>query len=109
MTPVPVGPSQATSIVEDATGDHALRALADSGDAVSVSEDEITAAVRRLARDGLCVEPTSAVSAPAVGDLAARGVLPAGATVVCLATAGGGRWQATFADIDSTPTRRTIP
>ena len=83
VTPVALGPSQATSIVEDATGDHALRALA---------EEEITAAARRMV----------------LGHLMRHRVLPDSATVVCIATAGGVRWQATFADIDPTPTRHTI-
>lgn len=108
VTPIKVEPTQATSISEDATGDHALRALAESGEAVAVSEDEITAAVRRLGRDGLCVEPASAVSAAALGELTSRGLLSENATVVCIATASGVRWQETFADIDKTPTRRSI-
>lgn len=53
-----------------------IHALKDSGgESVAVTEDEIIAALKRLARFGLFVEPTSASVAAAFEKLTARGVI----------------------------------
>ena len=73
---------------------------------LAVEEDRIAAPVALLGRDGLCVEPASAVSAvSAVGllCLAREGQVRRGETVVCIATASGIRWSAAFAGLDGTP------
>jgi threonine synthase len=103
VSPVVAAPSIAVSIAEDSTGDHALRALVDGGLAVAVEEDRIAAAVALLGRDGFCVEPASAVSAAGLLSLASKGQVRRGETVVCIATASGIRWSATFAGVDGTP------
>ena len=73
------------------TGDHALRALRESGGAVvSVSDQEILAMQRRLAtRVGVWVEPTAAVSVAAIPHFLEQGVLRADERVVCILTGAG--------------------
>jgi threonine synthase len=59
------------------------------GGAVAIPEAEIIAALRRLAGQGLFVEPTSAVAAAALDRLAASGAIaPRETTVVVLSGAG---------------------
>jgi len=103
VAPVSVGTSAAISVLEESTGDHALRALADTGVAIGVSEAQITQAGRLLGADGLCVEPASAVGAAGLLALAAQGRIETGSTCVCIATATGLRWPTTFRGIDSAP------
>jgi threonine synthase len=68
-----------------------LRALRDShGQAVAVTEEAIAAAVRELGRDlGLYVEPTAAVSAAALRQLAHDGEISTGEVTVALLTGNG--------------------
>jgi threonine synthase len=54
-----------------------------------VTDREILAAYRRVAREGLFVEPASAASVAGLLHLSADGTLPAGATVVCILTGHG--------------------
>lgn len=69
-------------------GEACLEALYDSnGAAVAVTEDEITAAWRDLARLGLYVEPTSAAAPAAAVRLLAQGQLQ-GETVIALSGSG---------------------
>jgi threonine synthase len=56
------------------------------GTAVAVSEDEITAAQRALASEGVGVEPASAASLAGVRVLRDRGVVDGDERVVCLTT-----------------------
>jgi threonine synthase len=107
VEPVAVGESVAISILEDSTGDHALRALGDSGVAVTVQEADIQRAVASLGAAGLCVEPASAASAAGALLLGVTGQLRPDDTVVCLATASGTRWSATFEGLDGRPERET--
>lgn len=65
----------------------ALRAT--GGTAITVGEDDIAAGVRDLARRGLYVEPSAAVVAPALAQLAAAGALAATDTVVAILTGSG--------------------
>jgi threonine synthase len=73
------------------TGDHALRALRDSGGAViSVADPEILAMQRRLAvHAGIWVEPTAAVAVAAIPHFLAQGSLRADERVVCILTGAG--------------------
>ena len=59
------------------------------GGTVAVSEDEIRAALRRLASIGLYVEPTCAGSAAAASRLLADGRIRQGETTVVLLTGTG--------------------
>jgi threonine synthase len=56
------------------------------GTAVAVDDDEITAAQRALAEEGVGVEPASACSVAGVRKLRDRGVVDADERVVCLTT-----------------------
>lgn len=59
------------------------------GAAVSVSDDEIRAAVRSLTARGLYAEPTSAVAAAALDRFLADGTITAGQTTVVVLTGSG--------------------
>jgi threonine synthase len=100
VEPIACGDSVAISILEDSTGDHALRALGTTGMAVAVTEVAIRRAAAALGAGGLCVEPASAASVAGAVLLGATGQLRPDDTVVCLATAGGTRWSATFEGLD---------
>ena len=66
--------AEGIAIAAPARGDRTLRAVRDSaGTVVTVSEDEIARAHRALARQGLWVEPTGAVSYAAAERLRATG------------------------------------
>ncbi|WP_336035766.1 threonine synthase [Halobacterium yunchengense] len=56
------------------------------GTAVAVSDDQITAAQRTLAEDGVGVEPASAASVAGLLELRERGAVGADERVVCLTT-----------------------
>src|SRR6266480_2972622 len=64
-------------------------ATASEGAIVSVTDRQILAAYRRLAREGLFVEPASAASVAGMVQLHTDGRLPAGRTVVCILTGHG--------------------
>lgn len=80
----------AQSIASDSPlkgGRRILRALYDSqGSALGVTEDEILAAMRDLAREGIAAEPSSAASVAAVKRAVAEGTLHSDDTVVCVIT-----------------------
>ncbi|MBR1209812.1 threonine synthase [Bradyrhizobium sp. JYMT SZCCT0180] len=77
-----------------------IHALKDSGgESVAVSEDEIVAALRRLARLGLFVEPTSASVAAALAKLTARGVIKERETTVVLISGTGIKTASTIAEL----------
>ena len=68
----------------------ALAAATESeGDILAVTDREILAAYRLVAREGLFAEPASAASVAGLLHLAAGGAIPAGATVVCVLTGHG--------------------
>jgi threonine synthase len=64
-------------------------ATASEGAILAVTDREILAAYRRVAREGLFVEPASAASVAGLLHLREAGSLPAGATVVCILTGHG--------------------
>lgn len=67
-----------------------LEALAQTGGGtVALREEQIAAAVRRLAAGGLYAEPTSALAAAAVDELAQRGAIRPGERTVVLLTGTG--------------------
>jgi threonine synthase len=59
------------------------------GDTAAIGEQEIIAAVRRLAGLGLYAEPTSATAAAAIDVFAARGAIRTGETTVVVLTGSG--------------------
>jgi threonine synthase len=81
----------AIRIGDPASADKALRARDESGGRIeSVSDDEILAAYRDLARlEGIFCEPASAASVAGVKKLAAQGKIDPGTTIVCVLTGHG--------------------
>jgi threonine synthase len=103
-TPVPRAVHK--TIAEGTAIAHPLRlkemvhALTDTGGAsVAVSEDEIIAALRRLARLGLFVEPTSASVAAAFAKLSERGVIQGRESTVMLISGTGIKTASTIAEL----------
>jgi hypothetical protein len=77
-----------------------IHALKNSGgESVAVSEDEIVAALKRLARLGLFMEPTSASVAAAFAKLAARGVIAERENTVLLISGTGIKTASTIAEM----------
>ena len=77
-----------------------IEALRESGgEAVAVPEDGIVAALRRLAEQGLFVEPTSATAAAALDLLAAAGRIGASERVVVALSGSGLKAASTVADL----------
>jgi threonine synthase len=64
-------------------------ATASEGAIAAVTDRQILAAYRRVAHEGLFVEPASAASVAGMLQLHGEGRLPAGATVVCILTGHG--------------------
>jgi threonine synthase len=80
----------AIRIGNPASWDLAMTAARESEGTISaVTDREILAAYRRVAREGLFAEPASAASVAGLLHMAADGGLPSGATVVCVLTGHG--------------------
>jgi threonine synthase len=69
------------------------------GGTVAVTEDELVAALRRLARQGLFAEPTSASGVAALDKLVAAGAIKANETTVVILTGSGLKAASTVADL----------
>ena len=77
-----------------------IAALRESGGGTAaVPEEEIVAALKRLARQGLFVEPTCATAAAALDRLAAAGVVKASETTVVILTGTGLKAASVVADL----------
>ena len=80
----------AIRIGNPASWDKAVAAASESqGKILAVTDREIMAAYRRLAREGMFCEMASAASVAGLLLVTSEGVLPAGATVVCVLTGHG--------------------
>ena len=80
----------AIRIGNPASWEGAVEAATESeGGIHSVTDREILAAYRRVAREGLFAEPASAASVAGMLKLRAEGVIRSGATVVCILTGHG--------------------
>ena len=80
----------AIRIGNPASWDKALAAATESeGGIFAVTDREILAAYRRVAREGLFAEPASAASVAGLLKRHEEGALPAGATIVCVLTGHG--------------------
>jgi len=112
---VPVHPDPRTiavSIADETGGPASLRALAESGGAAeAVSDGAILDAMRRLAGQGIAVEPSSAAAVAAALAVAQRGELGADEDLVCVLTGSGVKWPDSLVDAltsrelqDATPT-----
>ncbi len=93
---VPVHPAPQTialSIADETGGPITLATLRQSGgEALAVADDAIVAAMRRLARQGILVEPAAAAPVAAALSMAADGRLAADEDVVCLLTGSAAKW-----------------
>jgi threonine synthase len=69
------------------------------GGTVALSEEEIVAALRRLARQGLFAEPTSASAAAALDKLSDAGAIKAGETTIVILTGTGLKAATTVAEL----------
>jgi threonine synthase len=109
VIPAPVTRATAIRIGDPASRHLAKQARDQSGGLIeAVSEDEIAAAYRLLAREeGLFVEPASAAAVAGLLKLAREGRLPAGACAVCVLT-GHGLKDPQFA-IEQAPVPQAIP
>ncbi len=88
--PNPSTIASAIRIGNPASWEKAVAAASESaGGILAVTDREILAAYRRLAREGLFAELASAASVAGLLHLAAEGRLAAGATVVCVLTGHG--------------------
>ncbi|MGD9806673.1 MAG: pyridoxal-phosphate dependent enzyme [Hyphomicrobiaceae bacterium] len=77
-----------------------IAALRESGGGtVALTEDELVTALRRLARQGLFVEPTSASGAAALDKLAAAGAIKSNENTVVILTGSGLKASSTVADL----------
>ena len=101
-TTVPVHPDPRTiavSIADETGGPASLRAVSESGGtAEAVSDEAILDAMRRLAGQGIAVEPSSAAAVAAALALAARGELEPDEDVVCVLTGAGAKWPDALVD-----------
>ena len=102
----PVAREVRKTIAEGTAIKHPMRlreiigALRESGGGtIALTEDEIVAALRRLARVGLFVEPTSASAAAALDRLAGAGAIKAGETTAVVLTGSGLKAAATVAEL----------
>ncbi|HZR76611.1 threonine synthase [Bradyrhizobium sp.] len=77
-----------------------IAALRESGGGtIALTEDEIVAALRRLARQGLFTEPTSASAAAALDKLAGAGAIKPGENTVVILTGSGLKAASTVAEL----------
>ena len=98
---LPPAPSIAASTCETVADGHALRAIRSSGGAaLSATDEEIVRAVEDLGREGLCVEPSSALVVACLPRWLSRAHPLRDAPIVCLLTATGTRWPAELARWD---------
>jgi threonine synthase len=85
--------SVAESASESVADDRALHAIRESsGGAVSVDDTALLEATAALGREGICVEPSSALPIACLGQLIDRGAIGRSENVVCVLTATGTRW-----------------
>ena len=87
-------------------GDHALTAVRESdGAAYPVPREEVERTVRAVGREGIHLEPASALAPAAVETAVADGLVAESDTVVCVATGAGVAWpERTAAAVGDVPT-----
>jgi threonine synthase len=98
---LPPAKSIAASTCETVADRHALEAIrASRGAAFSATDPELVQAMADLGREGLCVEPASALVVACLPRWLAVARPPADVPIVCLLTATGTRWPADLARWD---------
>jgi threonine synthase len=97
---VSAGVTAALSIAEPIGGDHALRALYESGgEALAASERDIAGAVRNAAHNGYAIEPASAAALACAQQLGAA----AGEVRVVIATGAAVKWPENVIECSAPP------
>jgi threonine synthase len=92
--------AEGTSIARPRRLREIIAAIRESdGQTVAVREEEIVAALNRLARQGLFVEPTSASAAAALDRLIGAGTIKASESTVVLITGTGMKAATMIADL----------
>ena len=85
--------SIAASASETVSDDRAIAAVKGSGGgAISIDDATLMHASAALAREGICVEPSSALPVACLHGLVGRGAIARDDRIVCVLTAGGSRW-----------------
>jgi threonine synthase len=98
---LPPARSLAASTCETVADRRALEAILTSqGAALSATDEELVRAMADLGREGLCVEPASALVVACLPRWQAIARPPADAPIVCLLTATGTRWPGELARWD---------
>jgi threonine synthase len=98
--------SVATSTREKTTRADALRAIQESGgQAVSATEREILNAVRAAGREGLCLEPASALAMACLPRARDERLVAARDRVVCILTSAGIKWPELLPEVSRPPVR----
>jgi threonine synthase len=98
---LPPARSIAASTCETVADRHTLEAIRSSGGgAFSATDGEIVSAVEDLGREGLCVEPSTALVVACLPRWLAFARPRGDAPIVCLLTATGTRWPAEMARWD---------
>jgi threonine synthase len=99
VSPVPSGHTIALSLIDRQSGDHALRAVRESGgQPVAVPDCALREAGRRLGRAGIAVEPSAAAALAGLMALGREGLLAPSDSVVVVATGAALRWPASYAE-----------
>ncbi|MDO9528708.1 MAG: threonine synthase [Syntrophales bacterium] len=79
------------------SGNEALRKIKENGGfSVVVTDDEILQAQKRLAKEGVFVQPAAAVPLAAVKKLRNKNILDENCSIVCIITGGGLKYTAIF-------------
>lgn len=82
-----------TSTSGDTAGDHSLRAVRESdGGAYGIEREDVRAGMRAAGREGVVLEPASALTVAAVERAVDDGLVTPSDTVVCTATGAGVKW-----------------
>ncbi|UPV75434.1 pyridoxal-phosphate dependent enzyme [Halorussus limi] len=95
-----------TSTMGTTSGDHALAAVrASDGAAYAADREAVEAAIRTAGRDGVFLEPASALAPAVVSQAVADGVVGADDTVVTVGTGSGVAWpEKTASAVGESPT-----
>jgi threonine synthase len=95
-----------TSTMGATSGDHALAAVrASDGAAYAADRESVEAAVRTCGRDGLFLEPASALAPAVVSQAVEEGVVGPDDTVVAVGTGAGVAWpEKTAGAVGEAPT-----
>jgi threonine synthase len=74
-------------------GEHGLQAIQESdGAAYALSERDVRRSIRRVAREGILLEPASSLAPGAVSAAYDDDIIEAGDTVVCIGSGSGVKW-----------------